>query len=220
MPRRAKPYLHRGWCVTNVGGIRHKLCPEADGPDAAEEAFLGLQTERRRTGGRTFPNLKVVELVALFLDSVKVEKSGATYTDYQRWLTEFVSKHGGRTAREVTRPDAVKFRNELSTTEYRPARVTRGPDRGKRMGEARRYSPKTVNHAVIALKRCWNWAAVNRYLPPGENPFANLPLLHAEGQGLRTWTVWDSLQKLEAGNRHPRPQSIDGFRYSLWLSLV
>ncbi len=73
MPRRAKPYLHRGWYVTNVGGVRHKLCPEADGPHAAEDAFLGLQTERRRTGGRTFPNLKVVELVALFLDSVKVE---------------------------------------------------------------------------------------------------------------------------------------------------
>src|SRR4051812_29671055 len=111
MPRPAKPYLHRGWYVTNVGGVRHKLCREADGLQAAEDAFLALRQERRHNGGRTFPNLRVVELVALFLDTLKVEKSHHTYLDYQRWLTEFARQHGVRLAREITRQDALAFRN-------------------------------------------------------------------------------------------------------------
>lgn len=61
MPRIAKPYPHRGYYVTNVGPVRYKLCRLEDGPAAAEEAFL----ERRRTGGRGYPNLEVAELVAL-----------------------------------------------------------------------------------------------------------------------------------------------------------
>ena len=40
MPRRPKPYLHRGWYVTNIGGVRHKLCPEADGPDGLDSTNI------------------------------------------------------------------------------------------------------------------------------------------------------------------------------------
>jgi hypothetical protein len=86
MPRSAKPYLHRGWWVTNIGGPRHKLCREEEGFEAAQDAFDELRQERRQNGGRTFPKLRVTELVALFLDSVKVEKTQHTYLSYQRWL--------------------------------------------------------------------------------------------------------------------------------------
>src|SRR5205823_12690714 len=51
--------------------------------------------------------------------------------------------------------------------------------RGKRKGQA--YKPKTVNHAVIALKRAWNWA-IEMELVPDRNPFAKVGLLHAQGR--------------------------------------
>jgi hypothetical protein len=58
--------------VTNLGGKRHRLCAEADGLRAARDALLRLRQEVEGNGGRPFPSLTVVELVALFLDSVKV----------------------------------------------------------------------------------------------------------------------------------------------------
>jgi integrase len=187
MPRPAKPYLHRGWWVTNVGGTRKKLCREEVGRDAAEGALLALRQERQQNGGLTYPNLRVVELVALFLDTLKVEKSPHTYLDYQRWLTEFARQHGNRPAREISRQEALAFRNAVATGVYTKGQVTVGPKKGRLADKARQksprpYKPKTVNHAVIALKRCWNWGIENDYLPPGKNPFAKLPLLHAEGR--------------------------------------
>ena len=148
MPRRAKPYLHRSWYVNYLGGVRHKLCPETDGLATAEDAFLTLQNELRQTGGRNFPSLKVVELVTLFLDSVKIEKSEATSLDYQRWLTVFARTYGSRLARDISRPDALKFRNELAETTYQPSVITRGKRQGARGGSPRNYKPKTVNHAA------------------------------------------------------------------------
>jgi integrase len=182
VPRPAKPYLHRGWYVTNVGGVRHKLCRESDGADAAEGAFLKLKLEQRQTGGRVYPNLKVTELIALFLDTVQIEKSHHTYLDYQRWLTVFAHKHGSRPAQDVTRQEALAFRNGIASDSYNSVRLTRGTARKKREGARKPYKPKTVNHALIALKRCWNWGIENDHLPPGKNPFAKLPLLHANGR--------------------------------------
>ena len=106
MPRTAQPYLSRGWYVTNLGGKRHRLCPEADGLRAAREALGLLQREVADNGGRPFSNITVIELIAMFLDSVKVERSHHTYSDYQRWLTEFARKYGHRPARDISRYDA------------------------------------------------------------------------------------------------------------------
>jgi integrase len=170
MPRPAKPYLHRGWWVTNIGGPRHKLCREEAGRATADEAFHALLHERQHNGGRSFPNLRVVELVALFLDTVKIEKSAHTYLDYQRWLIEYCREHGNRLASEITRQEATNFRNALAASTYTVGKSGKRP-----------YHPKTVNHAVIALKRCWNWGIDTELLPP-RNPFAKLPLLYAEGR--------------------------------------
>ena len=84
MPRPAQPYLCRGWYVTNLGGKRQRLCPEADGLRAARDALLRLQGEVAENGGRPFPSLTVVELIAMFLDSVKVEQSHHTYRGVRR----------------------------------------------------------------------------------------------------------------------------------------
>jgi hypothetical protein len=110
MPRPAQPYLSWGWYVANLGGKRHRLCPEADGLRAAREALGLLQREVADNGGRPFSNIIVIELIAMFLDSVKVERSHHTYSDYQRWLTEFTRKYGHRPARDISRYDAQQFR--------------------------------------------------------------------------------------------------------------
>ena len=55
MPRPAKPYLSRGWYVTNLGGKRQQICPAADGLRAAGEALVRLQGEIADNGGRPFP---------------------------------------------------------------------------------------------------------------------------------------------------------------------
>ena len=114
MLRTAKPYPCRGSYVTNLGGKRQRLCPQADGLRAAREIMLRLQREHQDNGGRPFPGLTVVELVALFLDTVKVEKAQDTYAIYQRWLTEFAKLHGGKQARAITRPEAQQFKNDLA----------------------------------------------------------------------------------------------------------
>jgi hypothetical protein len=93
MSRPAKPYLHRSWWAANVGGTRNKLCRQEAGPQAARGALDDLKQQRRQNGGRTFPHLRVAELFALSLDTVKVERSEATYLDYRRWLTDFARLH-------------------------------------------------------------------------------------------------------------------------------
>jgi hypothetical protein len=114
MPRPAKPYLSRGWYVTKLGGKRQRLCPQADGLRAARDALLRVQQEHQDNGGRPFPGLSVLELAALFLDTVKVEKAQDTYAVYQRWLTEFAKLHGGKQARLITRLEAQQFKNDLA----------------------------------------------------------------------------------------------------------
>ena len=49
MPRKPKPYVHRGWWVTNMGGQRQKLCREEEGQKAAEGFLLDLLQSAGRT---------------------------------------------------------------------------------------------------------------------------------------------------------------------------
>ncbi len=170
MPRPAKPYLSRGWYVTNIDGKRRRLCPAGEGRKAADTVLVGLGAERESNGGHLLPDLIVPELVALFLESVKVERSESTYLDYQRWLTEFAKRHGNRPVRDVSRLDAQRFKNDLAQTTF-----------GSGHRPLKTYKPKTINHALISLKRCWNWGIESKVVPP-KNPFARLPLLHAEGR--------------------------------------
>lgn len=184
MPRLPKPYLFRDHYVSRTGGEYVKLCHKSAGLKEAQrllkEHLKDREQEREQNGGRLCPTLTVAELAALFLATVKVEKSHHTYLDYQRWLTEFAAKHGDRPARSITKQDALAFRNGIATATYNPVRVTKGKARNKRPEVRKPYKPKTVNHAVIACKACWNWAVANDYLPAGKNPFSKLPLLHTE----------------------------------------
>jgi integrase len=191
MPRTAQPYLSRGWFVTNLGGKRHRLCREADGLRAAGDALRLLQKEVAENGGRPFPNLTVVELIAMFLDSVKVERSHHTYSDYQRWLTEFARTYGNRPARDITRYEAQQFRNGIANGTWVRIPPPPKPTTSKQIKGAnpasddrpvsKPYKPKTVDHAVISVKRCWNWGIENEVIPP-KNPFDKLPLFDPDGR--------------------------------------
>jgi integrase len=81
---------------------------------------------------------------------------------------------------------ALDFRNTVATRTFVTGVVTVGQNKGKVAAKAKTkppktYKPKTVNHAIIGLKRCWNWGIQNDYLP-SKNPFSGLPLLHSEGR--------------------------------------
>jgi integrase len=186
MPRQAKPYLHRGWWVTNLGGPRQKLCPEEAGRATALDAFRKLQKQHEENGRQKYRPMTVAELFALFLASVKGEKSDSTFTNYQRWLTDFSNLHGNRLARDLTRLDAQNYKNDLTSRTFVPRRVTvtttgKRTKRDKPESTPRHYKPKSINHAIITLKRCWNWGIETEILSP-KNPFAKLPLLYSEGR--------------------------------------
>src|SRR5262249_50689624 len=99
MPRIAKPFLHRGWYVTDMGGVRQKLWPESDGPNIAQEAFDRLKVERHDNAGRVFPNLTVQEAAALFLQHCEVEKAKGTFGFYRCFLRPLVKRYGNKTLR-------------------------------------------------------------------------------------------------------------------------
>ena len=105
--------------------------------------------------------LTVAELFALFLEAVEAEKDEDTFRDYQRWCTEFAKAYGNKPVRAVTKAEAADFKLRMMKATY---------VRGKQ--PPRPYSPKTVNHALIALRRAFNWAVETDRLPPGRNPFA------------------------------------------------
>lgn len=166
MPRPPKPFLWRDGWYTDYGGQRTLLAKGRHNRAAAQDALLRLQHQNTLLEGKTYPDLTVLQLVDLFLDAVKVEKTNHTYLDYHRWLHEFAKQHGHRKARDVTRLMAQQFKNDWASRAYRPGKV---------------YKPKTINHALIGLKRCWNWAIDTGLLAP-PNPFGKLPLLHCEGR--------------------------------------
>ena len=137
MPRRPKPFFHRGWWCTNVGGSRTKLAQGRENKNAAEDALLDLLNERRQHPDRkTYPQLTVLGLCEKFLDWVELHRSPDTYDDYRDWLNQWVKRHGARRAREI---------HALDLEEWKAALVQPG------------VSPWTVNHAVIAVKTCWSW---------------------------------------------------------------
>ncbi|AMV29378.1 site-specific tyrosine recombinase XerC [Gemmata sp. SH-PL17] len=175
MPRVPKPYVERGWYISRPSGQYLKLCPVEEGMTEAKRILqlkLGeLEHEREQMGGRTAPKLTVVELFALFLGDVETTKDGDTFLDYRRWCTEFAKVYGSKLARAITRGDANDFRLKLMKAKYVVGKQAPRP-----------YKPKTVNHALITLRRAFNWAIETERLPNGKNPFAKVELLHCEGR--------------------------------------
>jgi integrase len=221
MPREAKPYEERGWYVSRPLGQYIRLCRVEEGMTEAKRLLrlklAELEEQREQLGGRLAPNLSVTELFVLFLEDTEATKSKAAFKDYQRWCTEFAKVHGNRPARSITKAEANDFKLALMNAVYV---VGKQPPRP--------YKPKSVNHALIALRRAFNWAIKTDRLPPGRNPFARVELLHCEGrqrvateeeyQALLAHCTDDAFRDVLVAMRYTssRPQDI----YSLTWSMV
>lgn len=166
MPRTPKPFYWRDGWYTDLGGERKLLAKGKENKSTAEDELLRLRHKQLEQDGKVHPDMTVLQLIDLFLDSVKIEKSEYTYADYSRWLREFAKQHGHRQVRSVTRLMAQQFRNAWAKKEFKKGKV---------------YRPKTINHALISLRRCWNWAIDTGLIPP-VNPFGKLAMLYAEGR--------------------------------------
>jgi integrase len=175
MPRPPKPYLERDWYVSRAGGEYTRLCHRSEGLTKARallrDHLKRREREREQNSGRVLPRLTVSELFALFLEAVEAEKSGHTFDDYQRWCVEFARTHGSRRARDISRFDAQQFKHHLLTATW--VRNKQAP---------KPYKPKTINHAIISLRRAFNWGIDNELLPEGRNPFGRLKLLPCQGR--------------------------------------
>jgi len=175
MPREPKPYVERGWYVSRPSGEYLRLCPAEAGLTEAKKLLrlelARLEKEREQMGGRSPTRLTVTELCLLFLEDAKVTKDEDTFLYYQRWCTEFAKKFGNRSAKSISKADANEFKLHLCNFRY---------VRGKQPGKL--YSPKTVNHALIVIRRAFNWAIENDYLPMSRNSFNKLKLLPCNGR--------------------------------------
>ena len=108
-------------------------------------------------GGRLPPKLTVTDCWCLFLEDVEATQGRGPFLDYRRWCTEFAKDHGSKPVRAVTKAEANEFKLRLHEEDLR-----------RRQAAARPYKPKTVNHALIALRRAFNWAVDTDRLPPEE----------------------------------------------------
>ncbi len=185
MPRLHRPFVRRGWYVSKVRGTLVRLCPAADGVKraTAELARCVAGVEPLSTPATSQPPAyspepapappavgpTVAELIARFLAAVRAEKAADTYTDYERWCREFAKLFGQSSAAALTRADALVFRQHLLTATWKPPN-----------GRPRKYKPKTVNNALIAARRLFNWA-VDAGLVTA-NPFTRTKLLPTRGR--------------------------------------
>jgi integrase len=168
MPRLPKAFPWRDGWYTDAGGKRTKVAEASASFTDAQKALRQLLGEHDLNGGLAYPNLTVAELIALFLDMVKSENSDSTYYQYQRWLNEFAKLHGGQQARRITTLAGQQFKNRLMEAKH------------PRTGEP--YMPRTINAALIALKRCWNWAIDTESFGLFRSPFKKIKLLPEQGR--------------------------------------
>jgi hypothetical protein len=102
MPRRPKPFFHRGWWGTNVGSSRTKLPQGSENKDVAEDALLDLLNERRHHPDRKiYPQLTVLDLCEKFLDWAELHRSHDTYDNYRDWLNRWQKLHGTKRAQFI-----------------------------------------------------------------------------------------------------------------------
>jgi hypothetical protein len=97
MGRKARPYIWRGWYVTEAGGKGiHKLCPVADGIDKAEEELeRWVEKCRKEKEGAAEAGLvltdtpyTVAEAAADFLAHKKVTRP-KSFGFYQQFINRF-----------------------------------------------------------------------------------------------------------------------------------
>lgn len=168
MSRQAKPFFHRGWWKTDVGGVRTKLAHGFKNKEQAEQAFHEMLA---KMGGqpvtKTVHQMAVWELCDQFLDWVKLHRSNATFRDYlhfqagpkdKRWQG-WVPRHGKSLARNIGKLDLEEWKKHLVEQGLRPC---------------------SVNHGLVAVQRCWNWALDNDVLP--SNPLRKVEHLPTEGR--------------------------------------
>lgn len=130
------------------------------------------------------------ELVDKFLDRTEVERTADTYADYAAALCELVRGFPWvfQRRKKDDPPDPTHVKGEPFTDGLgglRARDVTPLAAHEFQTALAKLSSPKTVNHWLIALKACWNWAVRMKLL--AENPFAVLKPFHADGrQRVRT----------------------------------
>jgi integrase len=174
MPRRPKPFFHRGWWKTNVGQPQTKLAKGRENKAAAEDALLDLLNERRQHPDRKpYPQLTVEDIGEKFLDWVQLHRSEDTYDDYRDWLNKWVKLHGPRRVRDIRALDLEEWKQQLA---------------------GRGLSHWTVNHAIVAVKTCWSWGFKNDLLPV--NPLQKVQKLDVEGRE-RTFTPEEFLGLLK-----------------------
>jgi len=175
MPREAKPYVERGWYISRPHGTYLRLCSVEDGMGEARRVLklklAELEQEREQMSGRLPAKLSVREMLEAFLEAVEVEKDPDTFLYYQRWCSEFAKDYGSRPIRSVSKADAQDFKLRLMKATYK---------QGKQPPKT--YSPKTVNHALITVRRAFNWAIQTDRLAGGRNPFANVKMLPTQGR--------------------------------------
>jgi integrase len=161
MPRQPKPFFHRGWWVTDVGGTRTKLAQGHENRKQAEQAFHEMLAKASYGPGaaKTVQQIAVWELCEQFLDWVEIHRSPQTFTDYKTWLKRWVVLHGRRLARDIRPLDLEQWKASLVKAGRKPC---------------------TVNHAIVAVQTCWNWGVRNELLTA--NPLVRVEKLHAEGR--------------------------------------
>ena len=160
MPRQAKPFFHRGWWVTDVGGTRTKLAHGRENRKQAEQAFHEMLAQADyKPEAKTVQQVAVWELCEQFLDWVKIHRAEKTFTDYHDQLKRWVKLHGKRLARDIRPLDLEQWKATFVKV-------------GKK--------PCTVNHAIIAVQTAWNWGVRNELLL--SNPLVRVEKLYAIGR--------------------------------------
>lgn len=187
MPRIPKPFPHRGWFITNVGGKRgHKLCRVEEGRAKAERllrVYLGQLAQAEADGRRPRPvgsgiqpavSAKLAgEAHDEFLD-LKKGDDPLTYRHYVDKLKPFVERFGHRPLASLTEQDGADYKRWLLTEK---PWVKGGKRPGQKSAVVRGVGPTTCNHFLRAAKTLLNWAAKPKrgYLPA--NPWQDIRLL-------------------------------------------
>jgi integrase len=186
VPRVPKPYPHKGWFRTNVGGKRgHPLCRIEEGMAKARRMLTlhiaALAQGQQPVGSGIRPRAAedpgegrlAGDVHDEFLDYVKVE-SPDSYTHYLDKLKPFVQRFGHRPIRSLTEQDGLAYKQwALTEKEW----VKGGKQEGQNSTRMKGVGPTTCNHFLRAAKRLFNWAAKPKrgYVPA--NPWVDIKLL-------------------------------------------
>lgn len=161
MSRQGKPYLYRGWWGTKSGGKFTKLAPEGTPPKTVKQLFLAhaLKLAEERPIQKPATALLAWEVVEKFADFTKANRSEGTFEFYKPHLQDWIDRVGKRLASSLTADDLETWKQEL---------VRKGD------------SPAYINHRIVTVNTCWNYAVKIELLP--RNPFRVVEKLFETGR--------------------------------------